>query len=110
MRTARIGDLRLVASTIAPGAELVRVHPDDGPHYDRMIVVTVHGDTVHLMGWIGTPLTPSQWSQAAAVFFPAARRVRFERMQADGSLRHVTLPLANQQSARRAGGARRAGT
>lgn len=94
MRTARVGDLRLVASTIAPGAELVRVHPDDGPHYDRMIVVTVHGDTVHLMGWIGTPLTPSQWSQAAAVLFPGARRVRFERMQPDGSLRHVTLPLA----------------
>lgn len=94
MRTARVGALRLVASPIAPGAELVRVHPDDGPHYDRMIVVTVHGDSIHLMGWIGRPLTPSQWSQAAAALYPGARHVRFERMQADGTLRPVTLPLA----------------
>lgn len=49
-----------------------------------MIVVRVEGDTVHLMGSVGTPLSPAQWREAAAALFPGAGRVKLERMQDDG--------------------------
>ncbi len=58
-----------------------------------MIVVTEDGDCLHLQGWIGTPLTPAQWRQAAAELFPDAKRVRFERHRA-GEFRTVELALS----------------
>ena len=76
-------------------ATLVRVLSGDGPDYDRMIVVSPEdgGRMLHLQGWIGRPLTPAQWRAAAASLFPAARAVRFERRDAGGRERSVSIAL-----------------
>lgn len=84
--------MRLVVTPLPDHSHLVRVCDGDGPEYCRMIVVTVDGDCLHLAGWIGTPLTPSQWRKAAADLFPDARRVRFERRKGD-AVRFVELVL-----------------
>jgi hypothetical protein len=96
LRTVPLGAGRLAATPIPAGSYLVRVHPDGGPQYDRMIVVTPEQDgaVLHLSGWIGTPLTPSEWQAARQAIFPAASHVRFERMRADGTLSHRELPIA----------------
>lgn len=84
--------MRLVVTPLPDHSHLVRVCDGDGPEYGRMIVVTVDGDCLFLQGWIGTPLTPAQWREAAALFFPEARRVRFERRKG-GAVRFVELAL-----------------
>ena len=84
--------MRLTVTPLPDNSHLVRVRDGDGPEYSRMIVVTVEGDCLHLRGWIGTPLTPSQWREAAAKLFPNARRVRFERRKGD-AVRQVELAL-----------------
>jgi hypothetical protein len=95
IRTVGLGAGRLAATPIPAGSYLVRVHPDSGPHYDRMIVVTPEedGTVLHLAGWIGDPLTPGEW------LFPSATHVRFERMRADGTLSHRKLTIASQGEA-----------
>lgn len=84
--------MRLVATPLPDCSHLVRVCDGDGPEYSRMIVVTVEGDCLHLRGWIGTPLTPSEWRKAAADLFPDVRRVRFERRKG-GDARQAQLVL-----------------
>jgi hypothetical protein len=88
--------MRLVATPIPSGSFLVRFHPDDGPHYDRMIVVTPEdgGRTLHLFGWIANgKQSHKDWLAAKDALFPDAVRVRFERLKPDGTLSHRTLPL-----------------
>jgi hypothetical protein len=85
--------MRFVVTSLPEGSHLVRVCAGEGAAYDRMIAVTVDDDCLHLQGWIGTPLTPAQWRQAAAELFPGARRVRFERHRA-GEFRTVQLVLS----------------
>jgi len=84
--------MRFVVTPMPPQSHLVRVCAGEGVAYDRMIAVTVEGDCLHLQGWIGTPLTPAQWRQAAAELFPDAKRVRFERHRA-GEFRTVELTI-----------------
>ena len=65
----------------------------DGFEYDRMIVVTLTGTTVRLMGWIGKPLGSKEWIAARDALFPSATEVEFERMGKDGTLRFVKMLL-----------------
>jgi hypothetical protein len=94
-RTAHLGVARIVVTPIPEGSFLMRLHPDPGPHYDRMIVVTPQdgGKTLHLAGWIGPPLSPSEWLIARDTLFPDATDVEFERMREDGSFSYRTLKL-----------------
>ena len=96
LHTARVGDLRLVATTVPAGSWLVRIHPDEGAHYDRMILVTEEegGRVLHLAGWIGEPLTPAEWSAARDALFPKAETVRFDRLRGGGFI-HRALQLAS---------------
>uniref|UniRef100_UPI0035CB4AE6 hypothetical protein n=1 Tax=uncultured Sphingomonas sp. TaxID=158754 RepID=UPI0035CB4AE6 len=89
-RTARIGGLRLVATPVPAGSELVRVHVGDDPNYDRMIVVTPEDEArvLHLMGWIGDPLS-IPWIGARDALFPSAETVRFERLRGGAFVRRV---------------------
>jgi hypothetical protein len=86
---------RLVSSPIEANSYLVRVHPDSGPHYKQMIVVTELEDglVLHLYGWIGKPLTPKEWIAARNQLFPKAIEVRFERLRKDGTFKPVALRL-----------------
>jgi len=84
--------MRLVVTPLPDCSHLVRVCDGDGPEYGRMIVVSEDGDCLHLQGWIGTPLTPSQWREGVAAHFPNAKRVRFERRKGD-AVRQVELSL-----------------
>jgi hypothetical protein len=95
LRTARLGTLRLMATPMAPGVHLVRFFPGDGPHYDRMIVVTEkdEGRELHLSGWIGKPLAPAEWLDARDALFPDAEVVVFERLLENGTFSHRRLPL-----------------
>jgi len=97
IRTAPLGAGRIGATLIPAGSYLVRVHPDSGPRYDRMIVVTPEegGAVLHLAGWIGEPLTPGEWQAARQMLFPGATHVRFERMRTDGTLSHRKLTIAS---------------
>jgi hypothetical protein len=99
LRAAQIGALRLIATQLAPSVHLVRFFPGDGPHYDRMIVVTEknEGGELHLSGWIGKPLAPAEWLAARDALFPDAEAVVFERLQADGSFSHRRLPLPRKE-------------
>ena len=74
---------RLRLSTLAPGVHLARVLVGEGPEYDRMIVVTEldDGAVLFLQGWIGRPLTPREWRDAARRRFPRARWVAFRRVR-----------------------------
>lgn len=95
MRSARVGGLTLVSTEVPAGSQLIRLHVGDDPEYERMILVTPedNGKTLHLAGWIGQPLAPSQWREASAQLFPAARVVRWERLRADGTFSHRRLRL-----------------
>lgn len=84
--------MRFDATTLHDNSHLVRVFMDEGQSYDRMIVVTVSGDTLFLQGWVGKPLTPAQWRHAARELFPNAKRVQFERRGPRG-IRQVELTL-----------------
>jgi hypothetical protein len=75
--------MRFAVTPLPDRSHLVRVCDGEGPEYGRMIVVSEDGDCLHLQGWIGTPLTPAQWREGAAVHFPNAKRVRFERRKGD---------------------------
>lgn len=59
-----------------------------------MIVVKVEVDTVHLMGWVGTPLSPAQWREAAAALFPGAGRVKWGACKMMVSIYQIALSLA----------------
>lgn len=85
-RSSQIGDAMLVATSLPAGSHLVRLHPEIGADYDRLIVVTEQDDgyALFLSGWIGPPLTVQQWREAAAALFPAARLVRFARRTGQG--------------------------
>lgn len=94
--TAQIGTDRLVATPIPSGSWLVRIHPDEGPHYDRMIVVTPEegGRRLHLFGWIARgKQTHNDWLAAQQALFPTAETVRFERLQSDGTLTSHVIPV-----------------
>lgn len=83
--------MELVSTPLPAGSHLVRFM--DGPDsYDRMIVVTEleDGQVLFLQGWIGKPLTPSEWREARNRLFPNAREVRFERIR-NGEMRPVRL-------------------
>lgn len=81
MREFHYGAFRLVATPIPSDTWMVRRHPDAGPLYDRMTVVTelYEGRTLHLAGWIGNP-RDIPWLDARDTMFPKAREVRFERL------------------------------
>lgn len=85
--------MRLVPTALGHGSVLVRFHPDDGSRYDRMIVVTPEEDgrVLHLMGWIGAPLTPAEWQAARDTLFPKAREVQFERLTGAELVEHRLL-------------------
>jgi hypothetical protein len=93
-RIVPIGEARLVTTLLSAASHLVRVHPREGEDYDRMIVVTEQegGKALFLSGWVGKPLTPREWREAAAFLFPKARVVRFERRK-DGRVRLVVIRL-----------------
>lgn len=92
--TADLGQARLVASKLPSGSHLVRVHPKVGADYDRLIVVTEqeNGRALFLSGWIGAPLLPREWREAAATLFPHAKVVRFER-RTRGQVRLMEVQL-----------------
>lgn len=76
----------LISTPLPAGSHLVRFM--DGPNgYKQMIVVTEldGGEVLFLQGWIGKPLTPSEWREARDLLFPNAREVRFERIR-DGEM------------------------
>lgn len=92
------GKIPLEITTLPAGSHLVRFLIDDRPEapYDRMIVVTEmdEGSVLFLAGWIGTPLTASEWRAARDQLFPAAREVRFIRVHpVTGVERQVALPI-----------------
>lgn len=73
--------MRFVVSAVPHNSHLVRLLPGTGPEYSRMIVVTEEddGSTLYLSGWIGDPLTRSEWRAARDELFPQAQVVRFDR-------------------------------
>jgi hypothetical protein len=85
---------RLVSTPILPGSSLVRVHPDDGPHYNAMPVASPGDGNLHLSGWLGPTLTCAQFLAARDALYPEANRILFERMRVDGSLSSRELRLA----------------
>lgn len=89
--------VRLAPLALCPDVHLVRVLVGIGPAYDRMIVVKEHsgGRVLHLAGWIGKPLTPSEWRAARDKHFPGAREIHWERRcPKTGVKRLVMLQLA----------------
>ena len=96
--------MRYACTALPEGSRLVRFLPGDDPAYDRMTVAVEHdeGRTLHLLGWIGEPLTPAQWRAAKAALFPAAETVRFERWcQTTRSFRAAELTVRIPSSPRK---------
>ena len=95
MRTATLpSGLRLVATAVPPGSELVRIHQGSLLGYEAMTVVTPGegGRVLHLSGWIGKPLSPIEWIAARDAFYPAAAAIDFERLKPGGlSYRRLVL-------------------
>ncbi|MBB4860386.1 hypothetical protein HNO88_003729 [Novosphingobium chloroacetimidivorans] len=93
-RAVALGGDQLVATALPSSSHLVRFHPA-GLDYDRLIVVTEldEGRKLYLSGWIGKPLTLGQWRDAAALLFPQAEFVSWERKRGDGTFRLITLPI-----------------
>lgn len=94
-RTAAAGDGMLAATELPPGSHLIRLHPKAGGPYDRMLVVSEQdeGRRLVLSGWIGPPLTRSQWRAAKAALFPAAEVVSWERRRPDGTFHKVAIAV-----------------
>lgn len=94
-RTAFIGPMMLVATELAPGAHLVRIHPSADVAYDRMIGVAEldGGATLFLAGWIGRPPPLGDWREAKAALFPNAQSVTWERRRDDGAVHLARFPV-----------------
>jgi hypothetical protein len=93
-RIVTIGDLRLGVTALPNLSHLIRVLDGDTDAYHRMIVASEmdEGSRLFLQGWIGEPLSRSQWRAAGATLFPDAREVVFERREGD-AVRMVRLTL-----------------
>ena len=93
-RIVTLGDLRLGVTAIPNPSHLVRVLTSENDAYDRMIVATERdaGRELFLQGWIGEPLTRSEWRAAGAALFPQAQVVVFERREGD-AIRVVRIPV-----------------
>ena len=84
-RIVTLGDLRLGVTALPNPSHLVRVLTGEDDAYDRMIVATERdaGRELFLQGWIGEPLTRSEWRAAGAALFPDAHVVVFERREGE---------------------------
>jgi hypothetical protein len=84
--------MRIVPEKLPSNSYLVRICEGEGPEYSRMIVVTLDEDSIFLRGWIGKPLSPSEWKKAAKEYFPGITKVKFERYR-NGVFQLVELNL-----------------
>jgi len=85
-----------LGSTLLPEPSyLVRILDPATLSYERMIVVSERdeGRELFLSGWIGPPLTVSEWRAAKQALFPRAEVVSWERRRGDGSMHFARLNL-----------------
>jgi hypothetical protein len=96
-RVVSIGAARLVATALAEGCHLIRLHPTVEAPYDRMTVVTEREDgaVLFLAGWLGSIVTEhlSLLRAGHAALFPNATAVAWERRRRDGSIHLAHLRI-----------------
>jgi hypothetical protein len=96
-RVIAIGTARLVATTLAEGCHLIRLHPTADAPYDRMTVVTERegGGVLFLAGWLGSIITEhlDLLRAGRSGLFPAATIVAWERRRRDGSIHLARLRI-----------------